>query len=83
MTAGGRNSYSDAVKRRALRMVQRGMHMREVAAKLGISQSAIRAWADKDARPRKQPTSEAILMLQAWPQGAAIFALEGDDLTEG
>lgn len=67
MSAGGRNRLPDSLRTRALRMLRDGYTVQHIAAKLDISETAIRRWRDHKAAGEPAKLPEALKMLHAWP----------------
>lgn len=68
MSAGGHNRLPDSMRARARELITEGYPTREVAKRIGVSETAIRKWIDVDrTQPKAEALAENIKMLHAWP----------------
>jgi len=60
----GRPTYSEALQRRAVALVNQGWRSRDVAQLLRVSQSAVTGWVRERRRTDPVETPEAVRLLQ-------------------
>lgn len=83
MTAGGRNRLDDSVRKQALQLAKDGHTVRQIAHKLHLSMSTVRAWVQHRKEEKPTDLSESLKLLHAWPSGSAVFVFDGDDPAAG